>query len=189
MNLKWIRGLAALVLGVGAAMVMPARAADHVVIMAISNYASAPLEGVRHDPQNALQLAERLGYVTTGATILKDNQLTSQGMRDAFRQLAERVKSNDRLFFYYSGHGASSLVGGQCSSSLVTQDEKFIETAELKAYLDQMKGKVQDALIIMDACFSGGLRDLAMANGSRSSLGEAAVPTGGLSGTGSVGCR
>lgn len=182
MNFQWTRRLAGLMVGIGAAMAMPARAADHVVIMAISNYASAPLAGVRHDPQNALQLAEKLGYVTTGATILKDNQLTAQGMREAFRQLAERVKSNDRLFFYYSGHGASSLIGGQCSSSLVTQDEKFIDTAELKAYLDQMKGKVQDALIIMDACFSGGLKDVALASSSRSTQGGSAAPIGGLSG-------
>ncbi len=182
MNRQWPLGLARLLLGICTAMPFSAWAADHVVIMAISNYASAPLAGVRHDPQNALQLAEKLGYVTTGATILKDKQLTAQGMRDAFRQLAERVKSNDRLFFYYSGHGASSLIGGQCSSSLVTQDEKFIDTAELKAYLDQMKGKVQDALIIMDACFSGGLKDVALASSSRSVLGEAAVPTGGLNG-------
>jgi hypothetical protein len=181
MNQQLIRGnrcIARLMMSFGAVMAMSAVAADHVVIMAISNYASAPLAGVRHDPQNALQMAEKLGYVTSGATILKDNQLTAKGMRDAFRHLAEQVKSNDRLFFYYSGHGASSLIDGQCSSSLVTQDEKFIDTAELKAALDQMKGKVQDALIIMDACFSGGLKDLALAGGSRSAQGAAVLANG-----------
>lgn len=182
MNRQWVRCLANLIGCFSAAVVTPAMAADQVVIMAISNYPSAPLAGVRHDPQNALQLAQKLGYDTSAATILKDKQLTAQGMRDAFRELAERVQRNDRLFFYYSGHGASSLVGGKCSSSLVTQDEKFIETAELKSYLNLMKSKVQDALIIMDACFSGGLRDIALPSGSRSTPGEAAISTGGLNG-------
>ncbi len=167
---------------ISAAMTLPTLAADQVLIMAISNYASAPLAGVRHDPQNALQLAQRLGYDTSAATIFRDSQLTAQGMRDVFRRLTERLQTNDRLFFYYSGHGASSLVNGQCSSSLVSQDEKLIHTAELKLHLDQMKGKVQDALIILDACFSGGLKEVALAGNSRSTAGEVAVPTGGLTG-------
>jgi hypothetical protein len=182
--MNWLcnRVLVGLMVGTGVALVMPVHAADHVVIMAISNYSRAPLEGVRHDTQNALQLAEKLGYETSAAMILKDSQLTAQGMRDGFRQLAERVLSNDRLFFYYSGHGASSLVAGQCTSSLVTQDEKLIDTAELKTHLEQMKGKVQDALIIIDACFSGGLGDISLASSSRASHGKSAGPTRGLRG-------
>lgn len=138
----------------------PAQAADHVVIMTISTYASAPLAGVVHDTRNALQLAEKLGYDTRNATILKDQELNAQGMRAALAQLAGRLQVNDRLFFYYSGHGTSSLVGNQCVSSLVAHDEAFIPTAEIKTYFDQMKGKVQDAFIVMDACFSGGHREL-----------------------------
>ena len=144
------------------------KTADHVVIMTISTYARAPLPGVAHDSRNALQLADNLGYDTRNPTILKNEQLSAQGMRDALMQLAERVKLNDRLFFYYSGHGNSSLVDNQCVSSLVAHDETLIKTDEIKAYFDLMKGKVQDALIVMDSCFSGGLRELA-SSGARSS--------------------
>ena len=139
----------------------PAQAADHVVIMTIGTDPSAPLAGVAHDSRTALQMAEKLGYDTSSPTILKNEQLKASAMREALSQLAERVKVNDRLFFYYSGHGTSSLSGNQCVSSLVSQDEQFIPTAELKTHFDQMKGKVQEALIIMDACFSGGHRELA----------------------------
>ncbi len=142
----------------------PAQAADHVVIMAIGTYPSAPLAGVAHDSRSALQIAEKLGYDTSSPTILKNEQLSASAMREALRQLAERVKVNDRLFFYYSGHGTSSLSGNQCVSSLVSHDEQLISTAELKTHFDRMKGKVQEALIIMDACFSGGHSVLARSN-------------------------
>lgn len=150
-------------------------AADHVVIMAISTYRSAPLAGVAHDTSNALKLAEKLGYDTRNPTIYKDRQLNAQGMRAALAQLAERVQVNDRLFFYYSGHGTSNLEGNQCVSSLVAHDETFINTDELKTYFDQMKGKVQDAFIVMDACFSGGHRELAVPAARSSSVGNTAA--------------
>lgn len=151
------------------------QAADHVVIMTISAYPSAPLAGVVYDSRNALQLAEHLGYDTRNPTILKDQQLTAPGLRAALAQLAARVQMNDRVFFYYSGHGTSSRVGNQCVSALVAHDETFIPTDELKTYFDQLKGKVQDAFIVMDACFSGGHQALAQA-GARSSGNTGTAP-------------
>lgn len=154
-------------------MVGAAQAADQVLIMTISEYARAPLPGVKHDAQNALQLAQKLGYNTVQATVLKDQQLTSQGMRQALREFSARVQTNDRVFFYYSGHGASYLNKGQCSAALVTQDAQLIDTQEIKQYLDQIKEKVQDALVIFDACHSGGHQDLALMTAGGKSRGPA----------------
>lgn len=157
-----------------------AQAADQVLIMTISEYDRSPLPGVKHDAKNALQLAQKLGFNTAQATVLKDQQLTSQGMRQALREFSARVQTNDRVFFYYSGHGASYLNRGQCSAALVSHDAQLVDTQEIKQYLDQMKEKVQDALVIFDACHSGGHQDLALmtAGGkSRGAIGDAR-PTG-----------
>ena len=170
--LRWMRSVVSMGMLLTATT---AFAADHVLIMAISNYARAPLPGVRHDPQNALQLAERLGYDTAGATVLRDSDLSGQAMRQALQKLSDQVRSNDRLFFYFSGHGSSALVGSQCSSALVAQDEVLIDTNELKAHLDRLKDRLQDAFIIMDACFSGGHRDLVQGGIGRAANG--ASPT------------
>jgi predicted Zn-dependent protease len=98
--LRWMRSVVSMGMLL---MATTAFAADHVLIMAISNYARAPLPGVRHDPQNALQLAERLGYDTAGATVLRDADLSGQAMRQALQKLSDQVRSNDRLFFYFFG--------------------------------------------------------------------------------------
>ena len=88
MRQRWIQSFSIIAVCLGVALVMPAKAADHVVIMAISNYVSAPLAGVRHDPQNALQLAEKLGYETTGATILRDKHTPPSLFRQQTYRLA-----------------------------------------------------------------------------------------------------
>ena len=158
-------------LGVGAGTVM---ATDHVLIMAISEYPQQPLPGVKHDVANALKLAARLGYSTDGAVVLKDRQLTGAGMRDAFAKLLGRVQQNDRVFFYFSGHGYSIAQGANCVQGLVAQDVSLISTAELSNQLDGIKTKVSDALVIFDACHSGGNREIAATRGFPG--GAAAVP-------------
>ena len=67
-----------------------------VLVMTIANYGSQPLEGVKFDGRNALEIAQRLGYDTSQATVLKDGQLTSQGLKEAIGQLSTQVQRNDR---------------------------------------------------------------------------------------------
>lgn len=148
-------------------------AADRVLIMTISDYPEQPLAGVKFDADNALRLAARLGYDTSNALILRDRQLTAAGMREAFRKLSDQVQPNDRVFVYYSGHGASQHKEGQCVQSLVTQDLGFVDTAELALHLDRVKEKTSDGLVILDACHSGGNRDIAVARGLGGKIGQA----------------
>lgn len=167
----------------GALHTNSALAADQVLIMTISDYRNAPLPGVRYDANNAMELAQKLGYDTSRVTVLRDQQITANGMRQALSDFSARVQNNDRVFIYYSGHGASYLNSrGQCSAALVSQDEKLVDTQEIKKHLDQIKGKVQDVLVIFDACYSGGHQDLAlMAAGGSQRGGKSAMRAEGLS--------
>lgn len=140
----------------------PAVAADHVLIMTISDYPRQPLAGVKYDAQNAMQLARKLGYDTRQAQLLKDQQLTGAGLRQAFAALLGQVQQNDRVFVYFSGHGYSIRQGEHCVQGLVAQDLSLIPTAELSQALDGIKTRVSDALVIFDACHSGGNRDIAV---------------------------
>lgn len=156
----------------------PARAADRVLIMTISEYPRQPLAGVKHDAQNALQLARRLGYDTRQALLLKDQQLTGVGLRQAFASLLGQVQQNDRVFVYFSGHGYSMRQGDNCVQGLVAQDLSLIPTAELSQALDGIKTRVSDALVIFDACHSGGNRDIAV---TRAFDAPGSADTGGIS--------
>lgn len=155
------------------------QAKDHVLVMTISNYAGKPLAGVVHDAQTALKIAQRMGYNTSSAMIYKDSQLTRQGMVAALDQLVASVAANDRVFVYYSGHGYSGLQGNQCVQSLVTQDEGLIGLENgLSDKLQKIKNLVSDTFVLIDACHSGGLRDVATLRSSAAKGGSDAEVTG-----------
>lgn len=165
----WRSGKLALALSWLAAMAglacPAAMARDHVLVMAISNYAQQPLRGVRFDADNALRMAAGLGYDTSAATVLKDNALTQSGLQRALGRLSEGVEVNDRVFVYYSGHGASLREGAQCVQALVGQDGELVGLGELHAQLEAVKHRTRDVLVIIDACHSGGLSDIAVTRG------------------------
>lgn len=174
---KISRAVAAFALG---ALSASALAVDHVLVMTVSDYPQKSLPGVRFDADNALRLAARFGYDTARAVVLRDRQLSADGIREALRGLGDRVGNNDRVFVYFSGHGASFAKDGQCVQALVGQDFALIDTAELAAGFDRVKSKVSDGVLILDACHSGGNRDVAVARGlpagaASASVGEAVL--------------
>ncbi len=151
-------------------LALAAQAKDVVLVMTIANYAAQPLEGVKFDRRNALEIARLLGYDTAQATVLKDGQLTAQGLKEAIAQLSTQVERNDRVFVYYSGHGYSHLQANQCVQALVGQDGGLVGTAELNAQLDLIKARTSEVFVLIDACHSGGLGDMAVT--------RSAAPTG-----------
>ncbi len=172
--------LAALVTGMTAA---PAWARDHVLIMTISNYPLQPLEGVKFDAGNARKIAERLGYDTSQALVYKDSQLSAAGLKTAIAQLTPLVQRNDRVFIYYSGHGFSQRQGNQCVQTLVGQDGGLVSTDDLNQQLDAIKLRTSDVFVLIDACHSGGLGEIAITrSASQRNTDDAAAPSsGGLS--------
>jgi hypothetical protein len=132
-------------------------AQDHVLVMTISEYLTKPLQGVVHDAKSGLEMAQRMGFDVSSAKVLKDSDLKERGLRDAVSSLPSRVNEGDRVFVYYSGHGASTNLGGKCIQSLVSQDEKLVPVDFLITHLDLLKKKTSEVFIFIDACHSGGL--------------------------------
>jgi len=141
-------------------------AADHVLIMTISEYPTKPLDGVKHDAANAVRLAKKLGFDTTNVVMVKDKQLSGNGIFAAMQALQKRIKPDDRVFVYYSGHGASALNNGICVQSLVTQDEKLFDTELIRNWADATRRKASSVLLVIDACHSGGLGEISVLRGS-----------------------
>jgi len=167
-----------------------ARATDHVLVLTISDYRHVkPLPGVRHDRKSALELAQRLGYDTRQARVLSDAELAGDGIKRAVTALTDRVREGDRLFLYYSGHGASFPVDGGCAEALVPQDAgaaagmpSLVRTSELISALDGVRDKLLDAFVFFDACHSGGLRDLVASSGTSARSGQQQVAASRLTG-------
>lgn len=163
---------AASVMASACLMSATAHARDHVLIMTISEYPRHPLPGVKHDAAHARALTERLGFDTSAARVVRDQQLTTQGLRREWAELAERVRPNDRVFVYFSGHGASLLEGQRCVSTLVGQEEAVVGIDELRPTVEKIKANASQAIVVLDACHSGGQRELI---GARSSADRGAV--------------
>lgn len=146
------------------------QAKDHVLILTISNYTYAkPLPGVQYDEKNAIDLARSLGYDTSNVQSYKEQQLAGKGIQQAVATSLAKVQAGDRLFLYYSGHGASFPVAGGCAEALVPFDAsdstQVVSTKELIQTIYGAKSLLSDAFVFFDACHSGGHREMVVNSG------------------------
>jgi hypothetical protein len=140
-----------------------AHAETHALIMAIGNYnipGAAPLKGVPRDVESAKEIARRMGVKDANVTVLRDGELTYDGMSGAFEGLQDRIAPNDDVFIYYSGHGSRQLVKDpeeRCAEALVTYDGQGFIDAEVETKLKGLAAKANKLVVLLDACHSGGV--------------------------------
>ena len=111
-----------------AAAQAPLLASNHALIITVSEYRHSPLPGVLTDRKLALELAQRFGVPMENVVELAEEQVTREGLRQALAHMNQLILPGDRLYVYFSGHGARtfSKSTGQCTESLVMQDMKFV---------------------------------------------------------------
>jgi Caspase domain/Domain of unknown function (DUF4384) len=154
-------GLAALFAAIGAWGPV-CFAADRALIMTISDYAGVnDLPGVRLDADNARKILAGIGFGSDDLRIVDGTRLTLAGMHDALAQLAHDTADGDRVFVYFSGHGTSYSVGDRCEQALVSQDLKPFSSREFLRYLTDLRDRTSRVVVVLDACFSGGVAQAA----------------------------
>jgi len=140
----------------------PASATAHALILTIGNYQGGipRLKGVAHDATTAAEIARRLGVPPGNTRVLRDEELTLEGLRRAFDELEEKLGGDDQVFIYYSGHGGRQLVqeegGERCAESLIAVDGRPLTDSELERRLQRIAAKTQKTIVFLDACHSGG---------------------------------
>jgi len=118
-------------------------------------------------------LENKFGYPRSNITILKDEQATRNGILQAFASLADhdRVKENDCVLVFYSGHGQTvDTSEGGITGYIIPHDAKVnlsrkpnpseyiltcINMNEL--YQTSKLFAAKHTLFIMDACLLGGI--------------------------------
>lgn len=160
------------------AVAQEARPNRHALIIGVGNYADAritPLRGVAHDIANATQMAEAMGVPVANLHVLRDRDASYSNIRASLRDLASRVKDGDRVFLYYSGHGARFAppdAPGSCREALVPTDvdagrkTRLLTQEDVAADLAPVYAKADKVFIFIDACHSGGVRAVTRAPGS-----------------------
>jgi len=151
------------ILVISACVSLSAHAETLALIMAIGEYAlpeAAPLAGVPQDVISAKAMARKLGVSDANMTVLRDAQLTLEGMATAFNDLERRVAQNDNVFIYYTGHGSRQHVNDpepRCAESLYTYDGYGFTDTEVEHRLKLLSGKANRIVMFIDACHSGGV--------------------------------
>ncbi len=160
--IRWAFGVVALGAGAG-------HAADrhHVLLIGISQYAPAseasPLLGVPKDMVTARRMALAMGVPAQRIAELRDANATKANILAALERLRREVGPGEKVFIYYSGHGTSFPSADGCQEGLLPYTpgryalSDIITETELAAYTSRISEKSDKALVLIDACFSGGL--------------------------------
>jgi Caspase domain/Domain of unknown function (DUF4384) len=140
---------------------------NHALIITVSEYQKSPLPGVLTDRKLGMELAERFGVPPQNIVELSEQQVTREGLKQAFADMNQVVMPGDKLYVYFSGHGARyfSKATGQCTESLVMQDMRVVTNTEFANMIKPLSAKADKTIVMLDSCHSGGV---AQAAGSRS---------------------
>lgn len=151
-------------------------AADHALLIGVNDYADpniADLRGTAMDVQNMRRmLVEDLGFAEDAIMSLTEEGATRAAIFEAIDEwLINQTKPGDRIYLYFSGHGAqveipdgdsyrltSGLVPYDADngvSSSATTAGGLVLGSQLGDYVRRMQGR--DVTIVVDACHSGSL--------------------------------
>jgi hypothetical protein len=140
---------------------------NHALIITVSEYQKSPLPGVLTDRKLGIELAQRFGVPPQNIVELSEQQVTREGLKRAFASMNQNMMPGDKLYVYFSGHGARyfNKATGQCTESLVMQDMRVVSNAEFAGMIRPLSAKADKTVVMLDSCHSGGV---AQAAGSRS---------------------
>jgi hypothetical protein len=141
----------------------PALPSNHALIITVSEYARSPLPGVLNDRKLGIELARRFGVPPENIVELSETQVTRDGLKEAFAAMNQAMLPGDKLYVYFSGHGARYLnkATGQCTESIVMQDMKVVSNTEFAAMIKPLSAKADKTIVMLDSCHSGGVAQAA----------------------------
>lgn len=136
-------------------------AEDRALLVTLADYAdeTANLPGLEQNLILMQDVLTKLNFKKQQIKLLTDDQATSRGIVAAFEDwLITDVEPDDRVVFYYSGHGyqVRDLNGDEddgCDEALVAYDLIAITDDKLSVLFKRVRAK--EVLVIIDSCFSG----------------------------------
>jgi hypothetical protein len=155
------------------ALTGPALAADRALLVGVGRYANPAnnLTGIDLDLNAMMQVTELMKFPPGSVRVLSDEQATKANIVNGMRTwLVDGVGPNDRVLFYYSGHGTNfdDTNGDETDGkdeALVPHDVDVVERDGEKYgvnfLVDEELGKLiagipsRNVLVIIDACHSG----------------------------------
>ena len=139
----------------------------HALIIGVGQYSKAsgaePLLGVAKDMDTSRRMALAMGVPEQQIIELRDTNATKQNILAALDRLKQKVGVGEKVFIYFSGHGTSYSTKNGCEQGFIpytqgiyTQDD-LISEAEIAGYTSKISQVADKAVVMVDACFSGGV--------------------------------
>jgi Caspase domain/Domain of unknown function (DUF4384) len=136
---------------------------NHALIITVSEYPRSPLPGVVTDRALGIEMAQRFGVPAKNIVELSEQQVTRDGLARALQDMNQAMMPGDKLFIYYSGHGARFFDKDtkQCEESIVMQDMHFVTKNEFAQMLRPLSAKADKTIVMLDSCHAGGVAQTA----------------------------
>lgn len=136
--------------------------AQHALIIGINEYGGSGLPPLSYAARDAQALAGALQAGGGSVTLLENRNATRARIADALRALPARVREEDSVVLFFSGHG--SIGNGQDGKPhyfLVPQDGLLADlgkTGLMDDDLEELVGKIpaRQVVVFLDTCYSGG---------------------------------
>lgn len=153
----------------GLAVANPLFAANRALLIGVGNYKPeiGPLPGIEKDMALANEFAGLIGFKPNEIKVLFNQNATLGNIKAAFNTWLKEAGPNDKVFIYFSGHGAQVPdTNGDEEDGLdelwVTYDTAINPQRHLINYLlddevDEMVSSLasKNVLIVLDSCHSG----------------------------------
>jgi hypothetical protein len=131
---------------------------SYAVVIGIHTYNSkqwSDLPYGRTDAEAMLTYLQSQGFEVTP---LFDSQATKRNILETSIQLAQRLQPDDRVVFYFSGHGAIERKGDETWGYIVPYGAAYVSDYISNGDIQDLSRRMKTArhqLFIFDSCFSG----------------------------------
>jgi Caspase domain/Tetratricopeptide repeat/Glucodextranase, domain B len=134
---------------------------SHAVVIGIDQYAHwPPLEFAAADALSVKEAIENTGF--NEITLLLNKEATQRRiLTELFESLPQKVGRNDRVFFYFAGHGQTEALGsGGHRGYIIPVDAGYNDYSATAVSMDQIRSlsrniPAKHILYVMDSCYSG----------------------------------
>ena len=132
---------------------------NHLLVIAIDEYEHCPvLQNCFKDAAGFIEvLKERYNFSDEHILTLYNSEATRANIHARLKELKKRVKPQDSLIIFFSGHGETEDNVGYWVpvEAHPTREWEFVSTNDIKSRLDAINSF--HTFVIVDACFSGAL--------------------------------
>ncbi|CAN2047572.1 putative SUMF1/EgtB/PvdO family nonheme iron enzyme [Candidatus Magnetomoraceae bacterium gMMP-13] len=127
---------------------------SYAVVIGIDDYSLSGRTSLKYAVEDAKGMAKFFKNQGFEVYPFYNEEASRTAIIDNIRNLASKLKPNDRVVFFFAGHGETESLAGKDWGYIVPSSGDKISMGQLRELSEQM-GAAKHQLFIMDCCFGG----------------------------------